>query len=112
VALLAVARRRADGVKVLLNGEGSDELFGGYGTHARAFGPGAGAHLARARPLATAPPARRRDPASRSGWLIRTAPFGARGFAVIDGDGERAQRAVREARARSFAGRSGLPVPV
>ena len=38
-ALLAVARTcRADGIKVLLTGEGADELFGGYPWHAAAHG--------------------------------------------------------------------------
>jgi asparagine synthase (glutamine-hydrolysing) len=37
-ALLAVAKRcRADGIKVLLTGEGSDELFGGYGWQDETF---------------------------------------------------------------------------
>jgi asparagine synthase (glutamine-hydrolysing) len=39
VAVLAVARAcHADGIKVLLNGEGSDELFGGYGWHQSVYG--------------------------------------------------------------------------
>ena len=39
VAVLAVARAcHADGIKVLLNGEGSDELFGGYGRHQSVYG--------------------------------------------------------------------------
>jgi asparagine synthase (glutamine-hydrolysing) len=38
-ALLSVARTcRADGIKVLLTGEGADELFGGYPWHAAAHG--------------------------------------------------------------------------
>jgi asparagine synthase (glutamine-hydrolysing) len=37
-ALLAVARTcREDGMKVLLTGEGSDELFGGYGWHRNTY---------------------------------------------------------------------------
>jgi len=37
-ALLGVARRcRQDGIKVLLTGEGADELFAGYGWHAKSW---------------------------------------------------------------------------
>ncbi|WP_187969791.1 asparagine synthase (glutamine-hydrolyzing) [Aquibium microcysteis] len=67
-ALLAMTRQcRQDGVKVLLTGEGSDELFGGYGWHAvsagrarwanvlAAFGPTRRARERRRRRIATMP---------------------------------------------------------
>ncbi len=114
VALLAVARVcRTDGVKVLLNGEGSDELFGGYGAHARAYQAwGWRARLARALDLSPQRRRRRRrDPLFEIRLAYpRTVPFGERGVAVIDGDGELRRSALfaKLARVRSPADRAFL----
>ncbi len=97
IALLAVARVcQADGVKVLLNGEGSDELFGGYGLHERAH-RGWTWHARLRRALESRKRSRRRlrDPH----FEIRLAypgvsPLGERGLAVIDGDGDLRRRAL------------------
>lgn len=68
-ALLAMTRQcRQDGVKVLLTGEGSDELFGGYGWHAVSAGRARWAHL-----LAAFGPTRRARERRRR--RIATMPF-------------------------------------
>ena len=114
VALLAVARVcRADGVKVLLNGEGSDELFGGYGWYARGYrARGWRARLKRGLDLsARRRRQRRRDLRIASSiTLPGMASLGARGIAVIDGDGELRRRALLEklAPVRSDADRAFL----
>jgi asparagine synthase (glutamine-hydrolysing) len=114
VALLALARTcSADGVKVLLNGEGADELFGGYagpGNAYRAWGW-------RARVARWLVPSRswqrqelRRLRAARFGRLPKLDQLGSRGLAVLDGDGELRYRALWEklAPVRSDADRAQL----
>lgn len=114
VALLALARKcRADGVKVLLNGEGSDELFGGYLWHEAAYRtfhwP---ERIARALIF---PPSRRRRVRQRLrrdcfSAIPGVAGLGARAIATIDGEGEVRRRAILEklAPVRSRADRALL----
>lgn len=114
VALLALARVcRADGVKVLLNGEGSDELFGGYGWHSRAYAAWDWrTRLGRA--LDLSPRGRREHRHGPHFESLMALPgmvsFGARGLAVIDGDNELRRRALFEklAPVRSDADRAFL----
>jgi asparagine synthase (glutamine-hydrolysing) len=114
VALLALARVcQADGVKVLLNGEGSDELFGGYITQAKA-GRAWGWHQRIVR--AFDPSGKRRRQGLRQ---LRARRFsgqraldllGSRGLAVLDGESELRYRALEHklARVRSDADRAFL----
>jgi asparagine synthase (glutamine-hydrolysing) len=114
IALLRLARLcQADGVKVLLNGEGSDELFGGYRTQARAFR--SWEWRARLKLMLDPFPTRRRRSlrqlrSERFLGVRRLDPLGATGLAVVDGDGELRRRALREklAPVRSAAGRAFL----
>ena len=114
VALLALARAcHADGVKVLLNGEGSDELFGGYRSQATAYRAW-GWRERIVRGLDPSGPRRR-----RSLRRLRSARFlgspgldglGSRGIAVLDGESELRHRALQEklAPVRSDADRAFL----
>ncbi|MCF8110970.1 MAG: asparagine synthase (glutamine-hydrolyzing) [Desulfobacteraceae bacterium] len=99
VALLALVRKcRADGFKVLLNGEGADELFGGYRWHENAFlSNKLNARIARA----LIPPWFLRR--FRKKWFRgRFTPmqgvekFNKRAVAVMDGDGESRRLALAE----------------
>jgi asparagine synthase (glutamine-hydrolysing) len=93
VALLAVAKAsRADGVKVLLNGEGADELFGGYPAQQRAFeARGWRGRVARA--LGRLRPPRREPPGFRA---LGVELLGDRGVACLDGERALRLRALRE----------------
>jgi asparagine synthase (glutamine-hydrolysing) len=110
--LLLVRACREDGVKVLLNGEGADELFGGYAHQALAYRawswPG--------RLALMLDPIRERR---RRRWKQQHSPFfgtsrldglGVTGIAVSDGDGELRRQALREklARVHSAADREFL----
>ena len=114
VALLVLGRAcRADGVKVLLNGEGSDELFGGYRSQREAYRAwGWRARLARG--LEPSRSRRRRSlqrlRSERFMGLPRLDALGSHGLAVVDGDGELRRRALRAklAPVRSAADRAFL----
>jgi len=114
VALLAVARVcRADGVKVLLNGEGSDELFGGYGWQQRVYRAwGWRARIAHGLGRSRRGRRKRRRRLHSESFTTHAslAAFGARGIASINGDGELRRRALLEklAPVRSAADRSFL----
>ena len=100
VALFVLARAcRADGIKVLLNGEGSDELFGGYPTQAGAYRE----WRLRNRLVLLLDPFQQRRKRSfrrlRSDRFLgvsRLDALGTTGIAVIDGDGELRRRALEE----------------
>jgi len=100
VALLALVRRcRADGVRVLLNGEGADELFGGYLWHKAAFEIYDWRSLV-ARALILSP-RRRRRLRQRLRWqrfsaLPGVEGLGNRAVATIDGEGELRRRMLLE----------------
>jgi asparagine synthase (glutamine-hydrolysing) len=113
VALLLLGRAcQADGVKVLLNGEGADELFGGYGMQRKAHRAwGWPARLV----LALDPVRSRRRRSfrrlrSRRFLLSRLDGLGDVGIAVVDGDGELRRLALEEklAPVRSAADRAFL----
>lgn len=97
VALLGLVRRcRADGIKVLLNGEGADELFGGYLWHAGAYHANT---LTTRVARALVPPRFRRRLEAR----IRRGRFtplegiegtNCRAAATVDGDGEARRNAI------------------
>jgi asparagine synthase (glutamine-hydrolysing) len=114
VALLALVQAcRADGVKVLLNGEGSDELFGGYAGPADAYRSwGWRARLKRR--FDTSRSRRRHElrrlQANRFLGIPGVEQLGPRGFAVIDGEGALRYAALREKLApiRSDADRAFL----
>ncbi len=114
VALLSLARAcRRDRVKVLLNGEGSDELFGGYGWHSRAYAAwNWRARLGRA--LDLSPGGRRERRHGLHFDVLTSLPglgaLGTRGLAVVDGDGEMRRRELFEklAPVRSDADRAFL----
>jgi len=100
VALLILVRKcHADGVKVLLNGEGSDELFGGYLWHEAAFRM----HYLPERILRAVlchPKWRPRTIQSALRNRFRALPgvdvLGNRAIATIDGEGEARRRAFWE----------------
>lgn len=100
VALLALVRKCSqDGIKVLLNGEGADELFGGYLWQEIAFlTHDPAARLRRA--LIWNPLRRRRTRQYFHRVRYRALPgidgFGSREIATVDGEGETRRRALLE----------------
>jgi len=99
IALLILTRRcRAEGIKVLLNGEGSDELFGGYLWHESAFR----SNQLYARIIrALVPPRFRRkyEKKLRHGQfmpLLGVTGLGDSAVATIDGEGEIRRKALRD----------------
>jgi len=97
IALLVLSRVcRADGIKVLLNGEGADELFGGYLWHESAFL----SNQLRARIVRSLVPRRFRQKFERKLRYGQFMPLpgveglGDRAIATVDGEGEIRRRAI------------------